>query len=63
MSLRSPGIKDGFWEGKLGQILVGVLQDLAGQGLRKDEWVRMTQAVEYLWILMKRAWKDKKKWA
>jgi len=69
MSLGSPGIKNGVWESKLGQILLGGLQDLAGQGFRKawkGAWVRMTQAVGYIWILMKsikglkRAWKDKR---
>jgi hypothetical protein len=29
------------------------LQDLAGQGFRKDAWVRMSQAVGSLWIWMK----------
>jgi hypothetical protein len=35
MSLGSPGIKGRVWENKLGRTLVGVLQDLAGQGFRK----------------------------
>jgi hypothetical protein len=35
--IRSLGIKEvKVWEGKLGRSLVWVLQDLAGQGLRKD---------------------------
>jgi hypothetical protein len=37
MSLGSTGIKeDGVWEGKLGQILVGVLQDLKVKVKVKD---------------------------
>jgi hypothetical protein len=36
MSLCSPEIKDGVWEGKLGPILVLVLQNLAVKGFRKD---------------------------
>jgi hypothetical protein len=53
MSLGSPEIEDRVWEGKLGQILVGVLQEMAGQGFRKSAWVRTTQAVGYLRIPMK----------
>jgi hypothetical protein len=46
MSLGSPGIKgDRVWKGKVEGNLVGVLQGLAGQGFRKDAWVRMSQAL------------------